>query len=40
MPRPIERTIRLIHASTDDLAIFNKDAAYWRLIALEGKLGL
>jgi hypothetical protein len=36
----IQSSIRLVHASTDDLATFHEDAADGCLIALECKFGL
>jgi hypothetical protein len=36
----VQGSVRLVHASSDDLAIFDKDTADGGLIALECKFGL
>jgi len=38
--RAVERAVRLVHAAANDLAIFHKDAAHGRLVALQRKLSL
>jgi hypothetical protein len=40
MPGAIESAVRLVHATTDDFAIFDKDTADRCFVALQGKLGL
>lgn len=40
VPGAVQGSIRLVHAATNDLAVFDEDAADWRLVALECKLGL
>jgi hypothetical protein len=36
----IESAVRLVHAATDDLAIFDENAAHWCLVTLQRKLSL
>jgi hypothetical protein len=38
--RSVQRAVRLVHAFTDDLAIFDEDAANRRLVAYQSKLCL
>jgi len=40
VPGAVESAVGLVHASTDDLAVLDEDAADWCFIALQCKLGL
>jgi hypothetical protein len=40
MPGAIKGAVRLVHATTDDLAVFDEDTADRGFVALQGKLSL